>query len=274
MSSDTPAAAAPKTGGFALLLTASMVSSLIMLDSNIVAVSLPTIGQALHAGFTDVQWVISAYVLTYAALLMATGNFADLYGRKTSMLIGLAVFALASAACGFATNAAMLNAARAVQGVGGAFLLTSSLAIIGHDFSGAERTRAVAFRGAALGMALALGPILGGVITNLVGWRWIFLVNIPLSAGLIWSTLQIVKESRDPDAKKLDWSGIVTFSGALAVLIWALIDGNDDGCNKARLVSWGWLIWRADQERIPNRGVRLGRKHLQVLRRHHFDSAS
>ncbi len=227
---------APRKGSFALLLTASMVSSLIMLDSNIVAVSLPTIGQALHAGFTDVQWVISAYVLTYAALLMAAGNFADLHGRKKAMLIGLAIFAAASAACGFATNSALLNAARAVQGVGGAFLLTSSLAIIGHDFSGAERTRAVAFWGAALGIALALGPILGGVITNLVGWRWIFLVNVPLSAGLIWATLQIVKESRDPDAKQLDWGGILTFSGALAVLIWALIDGNDAGWASASIL--------------------------------------
>src|ERR1700743_1134626 len=156
---------------FWILLTASLVSSLIMLDSNIVAVSLPAIGRSLGATFTDVQWVISAYVLTYAALLMTSGNFADLRGRRKSMLIGLVIFAVSSAACGLATSSLLLNVARAVQGVGGAFLLTASLAILSNAFSGAERTHAFAFWGAALGIALALGPIVGGVITNFYGWR-------------------------------------------------------------------------------------------------------
>src|SRR5580692_10358575 len=162
-----------------LLLTASLVSSLIMLDSNIVAVSLPAIGRSLGASFTDVQWVISAYVLTYAALLMASGNYADLRGRRKSMLLGLVVFAVSSAACGLATSSLLLNVARAAQGVGGAFLLTASLAILSNAFTGAERTHAFAFWGAALGIALAVGPIIGGVITNYFGWRWVFLVNVP-----------------------------------------------------------------------------------------------
>src|ERR1700753_279710 len=137
---------------FWILLTASLVSSLIMLDSNIVAVSLPAIGRSLGASFTDVQWVISAYVLTYAAFLMASGNFADLRGRRKSMLIGLVVFAVSSAACGLATDSLLLNVARAVQGVGGAFRLTASLAILPNTFTGAERTYAFAFWGAALGI--------------------------------------------------------------------------------------------------------------------------
>src|SRR6201989_1835108 len=159
---------------FLVLLIASLVSSLIMLDSNIVAVSLPAIGRSLDASFTDVQWVISAYVLTYAALLMASGNYADLRGRRKSMLIALVVFAVSSAACGVAASSLLLNLARAAQGVGGAFLLTASLAIISNAFSGVGRTHAFAFWGASLGIALALGPIIGGVITSFFGWRWVF----------------------------------------------------------------------------------------------------
>ena len=116
-----------------------------MLDPNIVAISLPTIGRSLSASFTDIQWVISAYILTYAALLLAAGNSADLHGRKKAMLIGLSIFALASAICGLAMSVLMLKLARAAQGIGGALLLTASLAIISHDFTGVERTRAFAF---------------------------------------------------------------------------------------------------------------------------------
>jgi EmrB/QacA subfamily drug resistance transporter len=219
-------AAAPS--GFWILLTASLIS-LIMLDSNIVAVSLPSIGRSLGATFTEIQWVISAYVLTYASLLLASGNYADLYGRKRAMIIGLLVFAVASVGCGLATTSALLNVARGVQGVGGALLLTASLAIIGNAFKGAERTRAFAFWGASLGIALAVGPIVGGVITSTIGWRWVFLVNIPACAILIGATFKFIDESRDPSAKNLDFGGIVTFSGGLALLVWGLIDGNDAG---------------------------------------------
>ena len=219
-----------------LLLTASLVSSLIMLDSNIVAVSLPAIGRSLGASFTDVQWVISAYVLTYAAVLMASGNYADLRGRRKSMLIGLVVFAASSAACGVATSSLLLNIARAAQGVGGAFLVTASLSILSNAFTGAERTHAFAFWGASLGIALAIGPIIGGVITNYLGWRWAFLVNVPASAILIAGTLKFIGESRDPNAKRLDFPGTVTFSAGLALLIWALIDGNGAGWSSPTIV--------------------------------------
>lgn len=222
-------AAAPAASGSArpaVLSAASLISSLIMLDSNIVAVSLPAIGRSLAAGFTALQWVISAYVLTYAALLMATGNYADLRGRRRAMLIGLVVFALASGACGTANSVWMLNAARAVQGVGGAFLLTASLAIISHEFTGRARASAFAFWGASLGI-LAVGPIVGGAITTFLGWRWIFLVNIPVCALLIIATLRVIRESRDPAAQALDFGGVIAFSMGLVLLIWALIEGNE-----------------------------------------------
>jgi EmrB/QacA subfamily drug resistance transporter len=214
---------------FRLLLTASLVSSLIMLDSNIVAVSLPAIGRSLHASFTQVQWVIGSYILTYAALLMAAGNVADLLGRRKSMLAGLVIFGLASAACGAATTSLVLNLSRAAQGIGGAFLLTASLAILSNAFTGSERNYALAFWGASLGIALALGPVVGGVITTLAGWRWVFLVNVPAAALLVIATGAFIPESRDPEAKTLDVSGTIAFSVGLGLLIWALIDGNDAG---------------------------------------------
>jgi EmrB/QacA subfamily drug resistance transporter len=212
-----------------ILLTASLVSSLIMLDSNIVAVSLPAMGRALGASFTDVQWIVSAYVLTYAALLMASGNWADLHGRRRAMIIGLVIFAAASVICGIAPTSLTINLARAGQGVGGAMLLTSSLAVIAHDFTGTARNKAFAFWGASLGIALAVGPIIGGAITKYLGWRWIFLMNLPICLTLIFLTLRLVSESKDPTAHNLDKKGIVTFSGGLGLLIWALIDGNDAG---------------------------------------------
>jgi EmrB/QacA subfamily drug resistance transporter len=235
-----------RRGKFTVLLTASLVSSLIMLDSNIVAVSLPAIGRSLSASFTDIQWVISAYVLTYAALLLATGSYADLRGRRKAMLIGLVVFASASAACGIAASSLTLNVARGVQGVGGAFLLTASLAIISAEFTGETRAGAFAFWGASLGIALAVGPIIGGAITNVFGWRWIFLVNVPVCALLVAATLSVIVESRDLAARQLDFAGIVTFSLGLGLSVWGLIDGNEDGWTSIgillRLIAAGLLF--------------------------------
>jgi EmrB/QacA subfamily drug resistance transporter len=237
MTSITHQGSAAEALKFWILLTASLVSSLIMLDSNIVAVSLPAIGRSLGASFTDVQWVISAYVLSYTSLLLASGSYADLQGRRKSMLMGLVIFAIGSALCGVATNSWTLNIARGVQGIGGAFLLTASLAILSNVFTGAERSHAFAFWGASLGIALAVGPIIGGLITEYFGWRWIFLVNVPASAILILATLRFIGESHDPQAKRLDIYGIITFSGALALLIWALIDGNDAGWSSISIVT-------------------------------------
>jgi EmrB/QacA subfamily drug resistance transporter len=220
-----------------ILVTTSLVSSLIMLDSNIVAVSLPAIGRSLGASFTQIEWVVSAYLLSYAALLLAAGAWADLKGRKRTMILGLFIFGISSAACGLAPTPLTLNLSRAVQGVGGAMLLTSALAVITHAFVGAERAKAFAVWGASLGIALTVGPIIGGLITNLFGWRWVFLVNVPACVGLIIATFAFLDESRDPDAKQLDLSGVVTFSPGLFLLIWALIDGNEKGWSTNSILS-------------------------------------
>jgi MFS family permease len=226
---------------FWILLTTSLVSSLIMLDSNIVAVSLPAIGRSLGASFTDIEWVISAYLLSYASLLMGAGAYADLKGRKKAMVIGLAVFAISSGLCGAATSSSMLNLARAVQGCGGALLLTAALAIISNTFTGEARAKAFAVWGACLGIALTSGPIIGGWITNAFGWRWIFFVNVPACTVLIFATFSVISESRDPQAKRLDFKGIGTFSPALLLLVWGLIDGNTAGWTSSPLSSACWL---------------------------------
>jgi EmrB/QacA subfamily drug resistance transporter len=209
-----------------ILFSASLVTALSMFDSNIVAVSLPSIARTLGAGFADIEWVISAYVLTFAALLLAAGSYADRHGRKRATLIGLAVFALASGLCGLAQSALMLDLARALQGIGASLLVTAGLAIINHAFAARERAKAYAFWGACLGIALTSGPIVGGVVTDLFGWRWAFLINLPICVTLFVAIAACVDESRDQEAKRLDYAGILTFSAGLFLLIWALIDGN------------------------------------------------
>jgi EmrB/QacA subfamily drug resistance transporter len=209
-----------------ILFSASLVTALSMFDSNIVAVSLPSIARTLGASFADIEWVISAYMLTFAALLLAAGSYADRHGRKRATLIGLAVFAAASALCGLAQSAMTLNLARALQGVGASLLVTAGLAIINRAFAAHERAKAYAFWGACLGIALTSGPIVGGVVTDLFGWRWAFLINLPICTVLFVAIAAFVDESRDHEAKRLDYAGILTFSAGLFLLIWALIDGN------------------------------------------------
>jgi EmrB/QacA subfamily drug resistance transporter len=209
-----------------VLYVTSIVSSLVMLDSNVVAVALPTIARSFNADFSALQWVITAYVLPFSALLLAAGAWADIYGRKRALLIGQAIFALASLACGFATSAFMLNIARACQGVGAAMLLTATLAVLNHQFHGKERAKAYAFWGSCLGIAITCGPVIGGLISSYWGWNWVFLINIPICAVLMTASQKFIPESRSPVAKRLDYPGIVTFSVGLFLVTWALIDGN------------------------------------------------
>ncbi len=209
-----------------ILVATSLATLVIMLDLNIVAVSLPSIARELGAGLADIEWVISAYVLSFAALLLAAGSYADRYGRKRAILIGLAVFAVASGLCGLAQSALILDLARALQGVGASLLVTATLAIINHAFAQQERPKAYAFWGTCLGIAMTGGPIVGVVVTDLFGWRWAFLINPPICIPLFIALAAFVDESRDHEAKRLDYAGILTFSTGLFLLIWALIDGN------------------------------------------------
>ena len=212
-----------------ILICVSIPSFMISLDANIVAVSLPSIAHALKADFAAIEWVISAYTLTFASLLLAAGTLADRYGRKTILLAGLALFTLASFICGEAPTALILNAARALQGVGASLLLSAALATLSHEFRGHERARAFAFWGSVVGVAISLGPVVGGFITQAFGWAWAFYINVPVGLVMIGLTLYAVRDSRDPQATGVDVAGFATFTGALLLLTLALISGNRQG---------------------------------------------
>lgn len=220
-----------------LLLTASGVSFMIMLDSNIVAVSLPSIARNLNAAFSDIEWVVSAYILAFAAFLMPAGALADRFGRRRVMLSGLVLFTVASVICGIAPSAIVLNFSRTLQGVGAALQLSAALAILGHEFRGKDRGRAFGFWGTVIGVAVTVGPLVGGLITSTLGWRWAFLINLPIGIALIGLALKSVDESRDPEAVRLDIAGITLFGGGLSFLVWALIDGNRDGWSSTSTVA-------------------------------------
>lgn len=212
------------------LLTASGVCSLIVLDTNIVAVTLPSIARDLGANFADIEWVVSAYMLAFAALLLPAGSLADRFGRKRTLLCGLGLFILASLGCGAAPNVLLLDIARAIKGVGAALLLTSALATIGHTFHDElERAKAWAFWGACMGVAMTAAPTIGGLITEFIGWRWIFYLNLPVGGLLMLMVLRTIPESRDTQAARLDPWGSLAFSASLLCLIWGLIEANRIG---------------------------------------------
>ena len=212
------------------LLTASGVCALIVLDTNIVAVTLPSIARDLGAGFADIEWVVSAYMLAFAALLLPAGSLADRFGRKKMLLTGLVLFILASVGCGAAPNILLLDIARAVKGVGAALLLTSALATIGHVFHDeTERAKAWAFWGACMGVAMTAAPTVGGLIAELAGWRWIFYLNLPVGLALMGLVVRNIGESRNEQSARLDPWGSLFFSASLLRLIWGLIEANRIG---------------------------------------------
>jgi EmrB/QacA subfamily drug resistance transporter len=212
------------------LLTASGVCALIVLDTNIVAVTLPSIARDLSAGFADIEWVVSAYMLAFAALLLPAGSLADRFGRKKMLVCGLVLFIVASLGCGAAPNIVFLDIARAIKGIGAALLLTSALATIGHVFHDeAERAKAWAFWGACMGVAMTAAPTVGGLIAEWVGWRWIFYLNLPVGGALLWGVLRNIGESRNERSARLDPWGSLLFSASLLCLMWGMIEANRIG---------------------------------------------
>src|SRR5271156_4241506 len=164
------------------LLAVCAGTFMLLLDVTIVIVAQPAIQSGLHASFSDVQWVLDAYALTLASLLLTSGVLADRYGRKRLFTIGLIIFTLGSLLCGLAASPLMLILSRSGQGIGGAMMMATSLALLGHSFRGRERGVAFGVWGAVVGIATALGPVLGGLITTEWNWRGIFLVNLPIGA--------------------------------------------------------------------------------------------
>jgi EmrB/QacA subfamily drug resistance transporter len=210
---------------------------MLLLDITIVNVALPAIQSDLNANFTDLQWVIDAYALTLASLLLVSGSVADIIGQRRVFVIGLILFSAASLACGLSTSPTMLTLSRAAQGIGGAMLFATSLGLLAHAFSGRERATAFGVWGATIGGAVAIGPLVGGALTDSLGWEWIFLVNVPIGVAAAFLTVAKVDESKDPTASGVDWLGAVTFSAALFMLVLALIRGNDEGWSSTLIVA-------------------------------------
>jgi EmrB/QacA subfamily drug resistance transporter len=211
------------------LLVVSAATAMLLLDVTVVNVALPAIRADLNASFGEMQWVIDAYALTLAATLLSAGALADRIGRRAVFIWGLAIFTACSALCAVASSPVSLDLARAAQGVGGAAMFASSLALLANEFQDKERGFALGVWGAVTGAALAIGPLVGGVLTDELDWRWIFLVNLPIGGLLIWLTARSLPESREEQPRPLDLAGMVTFGAACFLATYGLIRGNEDG---------------------------------------------
>jgi EmrB/QacA subfamily drug resistance transporter len=202
---------------------------MLLVDVTIVQVALPRIQRDLHASFTSLQWVIDAYALTLAALMLTGGSLADRFGRKRVFTGGVAIFSLSSLACGLSPSSLDLDLARAVQGVGGAAMFATSLALIAQEFAGRQRGLAIALWGSTIGGAVAVGPLLGGALTEGLGWQWIFFVNVPIGVAVIAITLRSIPNVRDEHARHADLAGLVSFSGMLFLFVFGLLRGGAEG---------------------------------------------
>jgi len=207
---------------------------MLLLDITVVNVALPDIQKELHASFTDLQWVVDAYALMLATVMLNAGTLGDLLGRKRVFIIGVGLFTAASAACGAASSPLFLNLARGAQGIGGAIMFAVSLAILSQEFHGKERGTAFGIWGATIGAAVAIGPLVGGALTTWLGWRWIFFVNLPIGVLCIVGAMRVLHESRNEQNSGFDFAGLVTLTGGLFALVLGLLRGND----------WGWSSGR------------------------------
>jgi len=211
---------------------------MLLLDITVVNTALPAIQRDLGGSFSDLQWVIDAYALSLAALVLTAGSLADRLGRRRVFAFGLAVFSIASLLCALSPDPTFLNLSRALQGVGGAIMFAVSLALVAQEFqAGPERGMAMGIYGATIGIAVAIGPLVGGLLTDGLGWQWVFLINVPIGIAAVAVTYWKVAESRDPNATRIDWAGLFTFSSALFLLVLGLVRGNDEGWGSALIVS-------------------------------------
>ena len=218
------------------LVAVCTTTFMLLLDITVVNVALPNIQHDLDASLTGLQWVVDAYALTLAALILTAGTLADRYGRRLLFMVGVVVFTLSSLLCGLAWNIAVLDVARAVQGVGGAALFATALALIGAEYRGPEIGGAIAIWGATIGAAVASGPLVGGIITDALDWRWVFFVNVPVGAFALWVALTRMGESRDPQATRTDVWGLLTFSASLFLIVFGVLRGNAEGWSSAQIL--------------------------------------
>jgi EmrB/QacA subfamily drug resistance transporter len=219
------------------LLVVCVGSFMLLLDVTIVNVALPEIERDLGATLTDLQWVIDAYVLALAALTLIAGSLGDRLGRRRVFTAGLTLFTLASLLAGFASDPLQLELARALQGIGGAGMFGTVLALIAQEFPAKERAVALGAWGATVGAAVAVGPLVGGLVVENLGWEWIFFINIPIGAAAVAVTLARVAESREPRRGRLDWPGVATLASGLFLLVFGLLRGNGEGWSSTEIVA-------------------------------------
>jgi EmrB/QacA subfamily drug resistance transporter len=212
-----------------VLLTMCFALGMAMLDNTVVNVALPSISRTLNAGVSELQWIVDGYVLAFASLLLTGGILGDRYGRKKMFLSGLTIFTLASLACGLSQSTGQLIAFRALQGVGGALLIPGTLSIITVTFPPHERAKALGLWAGVSGVALALGPTLGGYIVEHWGWHWVFIINVPIGFVAFFVALRTVTESRSEVERQLDIPGLVMGTGALFSVTYGLIEANQRG---------------------------------------------
>lgn len=220
----TAAAAAPGTARHPTLTLATTIlaSSLAFIDGSVVNVALPAIEESYGASAAELQWAVNAYLLPLSALLLLGGAAGDRYGRRRLLIGGTGLFAAASLACALAPSLPLLLAARVAQGIGAALLMPNSLAILGNAFDGEHRGQAIGTWAAAGAIAGAIGPPLGGLLVDTVGWRSIFLLNLPVAAAAIFLAIRYVDESREADGAALDWTGGLLATAGLGALSWGL----------------------------------------------------
>jgi EmrB/QacA subfamily drug resistance transporter len=232
----TPAGTTGRDPKWWTLVAVCLGIFILLLDITIVNVALADIQGELHASLSDLQWVIDAYALSLAALLLTAGSLSDLYGRRKMFVIGAGLFMAGSIACGAAQDILFLQLSRAFQGIGGAAMFATALALIASAFQGRDRGVAFGAFGATTGVAVAVGPVLGGVLTSGLSWRWIFFVNVPICLLAIAIAVTRVKESHDPRAGRPDWFGFGTFSLALGGLVYGLIRAGQTQWDDGRVV--------------------------------------
>ena len=229
---------------------------MVMLDNTVVNIALPAIRAQFHASISNLSWTVNAYTLVFGVLLVTGGRLGDVFGRKRMFLAGVVVFTLGSIGAGLSQSIDQLIVFRGVQGIGAAFLMPGSLSIITNAFQGPERGRALGLWAGISGLALGMGPVVGGLLVEKAGWEWIFFLNVPVALVAIPVTIYAVQESRDPSAvRRVDFAGILTLTVGLGALVLGLVQSNDYGWTSPRiltefaiavvgLTAFGLLQWR------------------------------
>jgi EmrB/QacA subfamily drug resistance transporter len=247
-----------------VLLTMCFALAMAMLDNTVVNVAIPTIQRQLGAGVSEIQWIVDGYVLAFASLLLTGGILGDRYGRKRLFLTGLATFTLASFLCGISASSGQLIAFRAIQGIGAAMLMPGTLSILTVTFPPHERARAIGLWAGVSGLALALGPTVGGYMVEHIGWESVFFLNVPIGILAFLVALRTVRESRSEHARQLDVPGLLLGTGGLLALTYGLIEANQYGWGSPQIESAlaaaavllvAFLVWEA---RNPKAMMPLG----------------